>query len=92
MKINKRFQDYVNDRNFWKEFRKEPIITFPLSQADVDDLGGRLSGDLSPENLACDGEISQKQVGIKFRRLNGVVKDIEKYCDKNNLHYPRISY
>ena len=92
MKINKRFKVYVDEKNFFPILTGKPIIEFPLSQEDVDKLGDSLSSDLSPENLACDGEISAKQAGVKFRKLTGVVKDLEKYCDKNNLHYPRISY
>ena len=93
MKINKRFKDYIEQRvNWYRIMRGCTAMSFPLSQVDVDSIGNKLSADLSPENLACDGEISQKQVGVKFRKLNGVVKDLEKYCDSNNLHYPRISY
>jgi len=36
-------------------------IKFPLSQEDVNVLGNKLSNELSPENLHCDGEISRNQ-------------------------------
>ncbi len=92
MKINKRFQKFIDDRNFWKQYRNEPIIQFPLSQADVDDLAGRLSADLSPENLSCDGERSRSQVVARGKALGNVVKDLTNYCQKNGLRNPTIYY
>jgi len=92
-KINKRFQDYIDGKNYWNRITKQgDVVEFPLSQKNVDYLGNCLSSDLSPENLACDGEIRGAKLRSKANKLNGVVKDIEKYCDANNLHYPRIFY
>ena len=92
MKINKRFQKFIDDRNFWKQYRNEPIIQFPLSQADVDDLAGRLSADLSPENLSCDGERPRAQVISRGKMLNNVYKDLSKYGEKNGLVVPELYY
>ena len=92
MKINKRFQDYVDNSNRWNAVFKKPEVKFPLSQKDVNDLGNKLSGELSPENLCCDGEISAKQAGVKFRKLSNVVKDLKAYANKNGLVEPNIDY
>jgi hypothetical protein len=92
MKINKRFQTYINEKNFMFILRNEPVVTFPLSQKNVDYLAGRLSSDLSPENLACDGEISPSKARAKGKALGNVVKDLTNYCQKNGLRNPTIMY
>lgn len=92
MKINKRFQKYVDEKNFFPILTGKPIIEFPLSQADVDSLANKLSSDLSPENLACDGEISPSKARAKGKALGNVVKDLTAYCQKNGLRNPTIYY
>lgn len=92
MKINKRFQDYIDKMNFWRSMTKGELITFPLSQEDVDMLGAKLSNELSPENLCCDGEISRSQALAKGRKLGNVVKDLQVYAQKNGLSGPVIEY
>ena len=83
MKVNKRFQEYVDRKNMWG--RKN--ITFPLKQEDVDYLLGALSCDLSPENLTCDGELAPAMVRSRYNKLSGVVKDLEGYAKKNGLRF-----
>lgn len=92
MKINKRFQDYINKMNFWRGVMNQDKIVFPLSQEDVDLLGDKLSGELSPENLCCDGEISRSQAQAKYNKLMNVVKDLNAYAKKNGLKEPNIYY
>ena len=92
MRINKRFQKYIDEKNFMFILRNERVVTFPLTQANVDYLAGRLSSDLSPENLACDGEISRSKAQAKGRVLGNVVKDLTAYCQKNGLRNPTINY
>ena len=36
---------------------------------DIKDKFFRLAGDLSPENLTCDGELSDSQVAKKYKAL-----------------------
>lgn len=92
MKVSKRFQDYVTEKNFWAKVTGQYVIEFPLSQDDADKIGQSLSSDLSPENLHCDGERPYAQAVARGRKLHGVVKDLEKYCDAHNLHYPQLYY
>lgn len=92
MKINKRFQDYIDKMNHWNGIFGKDEMTFPLSQSDVDALGGKLSNELSPENLYCDGEISRSQAQRKYNKLMNVVKDLNAYAKKNGLNEPRIYY
>jgi len=56
----------------------------------VDDIARRLDGDLSPENLHCDGEISVAEANQKYRFYERVYKDLEQYCLKNWLNTPVI--
>ena len=86
MKINKRFQEYIDKKNFWCKFTKQPTIEFPLTQANVHSLVCSLESDLSPENLCCDGEISAKQARARGNKLSNIAKDLENYANKNNLH------
>jgi len=65
-------------------------IKFPLSQEDVNVLGNKLSNELSPENLHCDGEISRNQAQRKYNKLMNVVKDLNVYAKKNGLCEPNI--
>lgn len=93
MRINKRFQKYIDEKNFWNNITApDKVVKFPLTQANVDYLAGRLSSDLSPENLACDGEISRSKAQARGRALGNVVKDLTNYCQKNGLRNPTIYY
>ena len=48
-----------------------------LSKADVAELLDRLEGDLSPENLSCDGELRGQALITKSRYLNAVKAELE---------------
>jgi hypothetical protein len=87
----KNLQDYIDNRNSWNSFfPNSTTITFPLSQKNVDDLAGSLDSDLSPENLHCDGEISQAEAQRKYNYYGRVIKDLENYCLKNWLNTPTV--
>ena len=92
MKVNKRFQEYVDGINFWRKYTKAPLMTFPLSQADVDTLASRIDNELSPENLCCDGELTRAQTQARYNKLMGVKKDLEAYAAKNGLYVPNYYY
>ena len=83
----KNLQDYIDNRNSWNSFFPgNKTITFPLSQKTVDDLARSLDGDLSPENLHCDGEISNAEAQRKYNYYGRVIKELEKYCLNNWLN------
>jgi hypothetical protein len=87
----KNLQDYIDNRNSWNSFfPNSTTITFPLSQKTVDDLAEALDGDLSPENLHCDGEISHAEADRKYRYYGRVIKDLETYCVNNWLTTPIV--
>ena len=87
----KNLTHYIDNRNSWNSFfPNSTTITFPLSQKNVDGLAGSLDADLSPENLHCDGEISQAEAQRKYRYYGKVIKELEDYCLYNVLGMPRI--
>ena len=92
VKINKRFADYIKNINRWSKHFGKGDITFPLTQDNVDYLVDSLGGDLSPENLHCDGEISRRAAGVKYRKLMGIAKDLGGYAKKNDLVMGEIIY
>jgi hypothetical protein len=67
-------------------------VNFPLTQQDVEDLSNKLGGELSPENLHCDGEISPAQARKKYNYLMTVQAQLETYCAKNSLTFKEPIY
>ena len=86
----KNLQAYIDQKNTWGSFFNSPQINFPLSQTQVNDLARSLDGDLSPENLHCDGEISQREAQKKYNYYGRVIKELEDYCLYNVLGMPKI--
>jgi hypothetical protein len=87
----KNLTHYIDNRNQWNSFfPSNKTITFPLTQKNVDGLARSLDGDLSPENLHCDGEISQAEAQRKYNYYGRVIKELEAYCLKNWLNTPVV--
>ena len=87
----KNLQHYINNRNQWNSFfPTSKTITFPLDQKTVNDLARSLDRDLSPENLHCDGEISQTEAQRKYNYYGRVIRELETYCLNNWLTTPVV--
>jgi len=86
----KNLQAYIDQKNTWGSFFGSPKINFPLSQTQVNDLARSLDGDLSPENLHCDGEISRAEANRKYKYLSRVAQELEAYCRSNTLTMPTV--
>jgi hypothetical protein len=86
----KALKEYIDRRNQWNAIFGTAPTTFPLSQKNVDEIARQLDGDLSPENLHCDGEISVAEANRKYRFYERVYKDLEAYCLKNWLNTPVV--
>ena len=87
----KNLTHYIDNRNQWNSFfPSNKTITFPLTQKNVDGLARSLDGDLSPENLHCDGEISQAEAQRKYNYYGKVIKELENYCLNNWLNTPVV--
>lgn len=70
---------YVEDINRWAAIFGEgrDIDVNNLNEELAHKLFQRLEGDLSPENLCCDGELSISQVRRKAKMLHGAVADLK---------------
>ena len=87
----KNLAHYIDNRNSWNSFfPNSKTIGFPLSQKTVNDLAESLDGDLSPENLHCDGEISQAEAQNKYNYYGRVIKDLDRYCANQGLTMPTV--
>ena len=86
----KNLQAYIQEQNSWTAFFNTPAINFPLSQTHVNTLACSIDSKLSPENLHCDGEISNAQAQRKYRKLIKVVSELEAYCRTNSLTMPTM--
>jgi hypothetical protein len=87
----KNLTHYIDNRNSWNSFfPNSKTISFPLDQKTVNDLARSLDGDLSPENLHCDGEISQAEAQRKYNYYGKVIKELENYCLNNWLNTPVV--
>ena len=86
----KNLQSYIDQKNAWSNIFGKPGITFPLDQKTVDSLARSLDSDLSPENLHCDGEISQREAQRTYNFYGRVIKELEKYCLNNWLNTPTV--
>jgi hypothetical protein len=83
-------KSYIQEQNSWTVFFKSPAINFPLTQAEVDTLARSLDAKLSPENLHCDGEISQTQAQNKYNYYGKVIRELDRYCAGQGLTMPTI--
>lgn len=69
---------FVNEKNLWNNMFGWPVMD--LSKLDntlAQKLHNMLEGELSPENLHCDGEITATQARTKAKLFNGAVRDLQ---------------
>jgi hypothetical protein len=81
-------KNYVERLNFWNELSKRPLMTFPLSRDDAEKIVYNLEGDLSPENLHCDGEISNAEAQRKYSYYMKVYAELEAHVG----YIPELEY
>lgn len=64
------------------------ILKVPTNKAECEVWFNMLEGELSPENLHCDGEISSAQVARKLKEIKGLWKELEKIAkEKRTMNY-----
>jgi hypothetical protein len=66
---------YVDHKNAFASIFKQSQLSLQNAQ-DRQRIAQMLDGDLSPENLTCDGELSRAQVNRKYRELSGAAKEL----------------
>ena len=82
--------NYVEQLNSWNAIFGKSGIEFPLDAQSAQAIGSKLDGELSPENLHCDGEISHAQAMKKYNFLTGVLDELNIYCDANSIPRPTV--
>ena len=82
--------NYVEQLNSWNAIFNDASIEFPLTAESAQAIGSKLDGELSPENLHCDGEISHAEAMRKYNFLTSVVDELNLYCDANAIRRPQI--
>ncbi len=75
----KHLTKFVSEKNLWNNmFGREFMDLSKLDDTLAQKLFASLEGELSPENLCCDGEITAKQARTKAVLFNGAVRDLVK--------------
>ena len=85
-------EQFVDSTNRWGAIFGDKAIEFPLSQKDANKIMDSIAGQLSPENLHCDGEISHAQARQKYQQLTTIKSALETYCLNNWLDTPECVY
>jgi hypothetical protein len=69
----KNLQKYLDQKNQWNAiFGSKPLVIGRDNQR----IAEMIDGDLSPENLTCDGELPRSQVQARFRQLNAAAQEL----------------
>ena len=68
-------EQYVESKNRWGSlFGTQPLSL--LNAEDRQKIADSIDGELSPENLTCDGELSPSQVQARYRTLMRVAQEL----------------
>jgi hypothetical protein len=68
-------EQYVAQKNAYGQlFGAKPLSL--LNAEDRQRIAESIDGDLSPENLTCDGELPRSQVQARYRMLNRCAEEL----------------
>ena len=73
----KQLTNYVSKTNEWNAIFNSTQYSLD-NHADRQRLAEKIDGDLSPENLTCDGELPRSVVQSKYLELITVAKQLKK--------------
>jgi len=76
MKMLTKFLEQENQMRSW--FNKPALDINALTQADATALYQKLDGNMSPENLHCDGEISAAEARRRAKMFTGAAADLDR--------------
>ena len=69
----KNLQKYLDQKNQWNAiFGNKPLVIGKDNQR----IAEMIDGDLSPENLTCDGELPRSQVQARYRQLTAAAQEL----------------
>lgn len=71
----KSLKAYVDRKNQWNAiFGGRPLVIGQDNQRIAD----MIDGDLSPENLTCDGELPRSQIQTRYRQLTSAAQELRR--------------
>ena len=71
----KALKAYVEQKNAWGAIFKSKPLVIGVDNQRIADM---IDGDLSPENLTCDGELPRGQVQARYRALTAAAQELQK--------------
>ena len=87
----KNLEAYCAQKNIWRKFSNKPQLDcYNLSQGDVTELAHSIDGDMSPENLYCDGEISAAQARRNAKQLRQAFAELQQVAEHNSYMLPDL--
>jgi hypothetical protein len=66
---------YVAQMNTWRAVWKKPALSLQ-SAKDRQTIANSIDGELSPENLTCDGELPANMVRQRYNRLTRCAQEL----------------
>ena len=72
--LEKYLENHVNG---WRVLFNKELVAYPTTPDECKPIFARLCGDLSPENLHCDGEITVAQARQKEKLFRSAWKELE---------------
>ena len=69
----KSLQKYLDQKNQWNAIFGGKAMVIGQDNQRIADM---IDGDLSPENLTCDGELPRSQVQARFRQLTAAAQEL----------------
>jgi hypothetical protein len=86
-------EQYVAQYNSWNKIFDKSHVDIDINNITQDQahsLVMRLDGEMSPENLHCDGELTHSQVQTKYDHLMGVWQDLRHLYYKKGWTLPMV--
>jgi hypothetical protein len=86
-------EQYVAQYNSWNKIFDKSHVDIDINNITKDQahsLVMRLDGEMSPENLHCDGELTHSQVQTKYDHLMGVWQDLRHLYYKKGWTLPMV--
>ena len=86
-------EQYVAQYNSWNKIFDKSHVDIDINNITQDQahsLVMKLDGEMSPENLHCDGELTHSQVQTKYDHLMGVWQDLRHLYYKKGWTLPMV--
>lgn len=75
-------KQYLNQKNRILDMFGGPLMEVPINFEEAKPIFQKLAFDLSPENLARDGEATQAEVMARRSLFKGAWEELEEICGK----------